>query len=153
MTLTNADLPSASRDGSSSQAGSSGLRAGNAQRRVFSVAYKLRIVDEYDALTEHGSRGALLRREGLYQSHVEKWRRARDNGTLGSGRSATGGKAAAGRGDGRAILSENRRLRQENEQLTAELKKTRAVLEIVGKAHALLEAISGSAETTTPSTR
>lgn len=57
------------------------------------------------------------------------------------------------RGVGRAILSENRRLRQENERLTAELERTRAVLEIVGKAHALLETISGSAEKATPSTK
>lgn len=120
---------------------------------MFSNAYKLRIVEEYDGLTEHGARGALLRREGLYQSHVEKWRRARDKGALDAGRGAAGGHTPEGRGDGRVVLSENRRLRQENERLTAELERTRAVLEIVGKAHALLETISGSAEKTTPSTK
>lgn len=153
VTLTNADLPSAKHDGSSGEAGSPGPRAGNAQRRVFSNAYKLRIVEEYDGLSEHGARGGLLRREGLYQSHVEKWRRARERGALGTGPAAAGGSAGPGRGQGRAILSENRRLRQENERLTAELERTRAVLEIVGKAHALLETISGSAEKATPSTR
>ena len=59
-----------------------GPRAAHAQRRVFSNAYKLRIVEEYEGLSEHGARGALLRREGLYQSHIEKWRKARDAGRL-----------------------------------------------------------------------
>ena len=61
MTLTNADLPSAKHDGSSGEAGSPGPRAGNAQRRVFSKAYKLRIVQEYDALIEHGARAQVFR--------------------------------------------------------------------------------------------
>jgi transposase-like protein len=113
----------------------------------------LRIVAEYDGLTEHGARGALLRREGLYQSHVEKWRRARDRGDLKGGEKPEKSAARSAPSDGRVVLSENRRLRAENEQLKAELDRTRAVLEIVGKAHALLETISGSAERTTPSTR
>ncbi|MGH8907210.1 MAG: hypothetical protein ACRD0K_11955 [Egibacteraceae bacterium] len=41
-----------------------------ARRRRFSAAYKLRIVTEYDALTEAGAKDALLRRGGLYSSHV-----------------------------------------------------------------------------------
>lgn len=145
MTLTNADLPSHRTDGSTSGKGQTGLRAGYAQRRIFAKAYKLRIVEEYDGLTEHGARGALLRREGLYQSHVEKWRRARDKGDLTAGT----GTAAPRRGDGRAVLSENRRLKQENERLKMELNQTRAVLDIVGKAQKLLETISGSAEMAT----
>ena len=163
MTLTNADLPSDGSGGSSTGADGTGPRAAHPQRRVFSTAYKLKMVEEYDGLTEHGARGALLRREGLYQSHIEKWRKARDAGrlarTTGSGRPVGGGSSGArqraGGGDGKngaAGLSENRRLKQENDRLAAELAKTRAVAEILGKAHALLEMISEGAEKPTPST-
>jgi transposase len=134
MTLSNVDVEAARMGGTVGTGGKPGPRAGNAQRRVFSSAYKLKIVTDYDGLTEHGARGALLRREGLYQSHVEKWRRARDRGDLES-REKPGSQPTTG--DGRAVLSENRKLRAENEQLKAELDRTRAVLEIVGKAHAL----------------
>jgi transposase-like protein len=123
---------------------------------VFSNAYKLRIVQDYDGLSEHGARGALLRREGLYQSHIEKWRKARDAGRLTrSGQSAGGGLPSGRRRtdpDSTAGLSENRRLQQENQRLAAELAKTRAVAEILGKAHALLEMISEGAEKPTSST-
>ena len=154
MTLTHADLPGQGSDaaggGSPEPPAPSGPRAAHAQRRVFSNAYKLRIVEEYDGLSEHGARGALLRREGLYQSHIEKWRKARDAGRLArSGRPAGGGSSGDRRpadGGGTAGRSENRRLQQENDRLAAELAKTRAVAEILGKAHALLEMISEGAE-------
>jgi len=54
--------------------------APRATRRRYGAAYKLRIVEEADACTEHGAIGALLRREGLYSSHLGKWRQARDKG-------------------------------------------------------------------------
>src|SRR5881227_1422820 len=47
-------------------------------RRRFSAEYKLAILDEYARLTDPGAKGALLRREGLYSSHIVEWRRARD---------------------------------------------------------------------------
>ena len=50
------------------------------RRRSFTAEYKLRIVAEYDACAGDGDKGALLRREGLYSSHIVEWRRARDNG-------------------------------------------------------------------------
>ena len=53
-----------------------------ATRRIFTKEYKLRILAEYEAAGERGARGALLRREGLFQSHIGKWRRARDVGRL-----------------------------------------------------------------------
>jgi hypothetical protein len=109
----------------------------------------LRIVAEYDSLTEYGARGALLRREGLYQSHVEKWRRARDRGALSP---AKPGRSAAKEGPS-AESRENRRLVEENARLTAELEKNNAVIEVLGKAYALLEVLSGSAEPPTKPTR
>ena len=48
-----------------------------AERRRFNTEYKLRILSEADACTERGQLGALLRREGLYSSHLEKWREQR----------------------------------------------------------------------------
>jgi len=55
-----------------------GSRDGQAKRRTFTAAYKLAIVEEYEQLTEPGSKGALLRREGLYHSHLIDWARSRD---------------------------------------------------------------------------
>src|SRR6478672_6443820 len=52
-----------------------------ARRRRFTAQYKLDVVAEYDAAAT-GEKGAVLRREGLYSSHVTEWRRARDAGTL-----------------------------------------------------------------------
>ena len=67
----------------------SGERAGRpdpevpekARRRRFTAQYKLDVVAEYDAAPA-GQKGAVLRREGLYSSHVIEWRRARDAGAL-----------------------------------------------------------------------
>lgn len=52
------------------------------QRRQFTAAYRLRILKEADACTKHGALGALLRREGLYSSHLVNWRRQREQGEL-----------------------------------------------------------------------
>jgi len=115
-----------------------------AQRRRFTTDYKLAIVEEYDAGNAE-SRGALLRRERLHTSHISEWRRKRDAGTLNA-------QAAASKRRGSSD-AENERLRRKNERLEAELAKTRLALEITGKAHALLELISESADTGTKRTR
>ena len=52
------------------------------RRRTFSAAYKRQILAECDAATEPGAIGAILRREGLYSSHLVKWRRAERKGKL-----------------------------------------------------------------------
>jgi hypothetical protein len=52
-----------------------------ARRRTFTARYKLEILAAYDAAPD-GEKGALLRREGLYSSHIVEWRRARDAGAL-----------------------------------------------------------------------
>ncbi len=115
-------------------------RADRPKRRTFAAEYKLKVLAEYDA-AELGEKGALLRREGLYSSHLVEWRRARDAGALD-------GLAAKPRTAGRsAEQAENDRLRRDNERLQRELAKTQAALEVVGKAHALLELLSESADT------
>ena len=55
-----------------------------AQRRAFSAAYKQQILQEADHCRQSGQLGALLRREGLYSSHLTTWRRQRDRGELGT---------------------------------------------------------------------
>src|SRR5215468_11072761 len=75
-----ADMPAAGQDGLVGSAG--GPRADRPKRRRFTAAYKMEILAEYDKLTDSVERGALLRREGLYHSHVQQWRAARDQGAL-----------------------------------------------------------------------
>ena len=55
-----------------------------AARRHFTAAYKMKILQEVEACTERGEVGALLRREGLYSSHLVAWRAPRDRGELAS---------------------------------------------------------------------
>ncbi len=56
------------------------------QRRQFTAEYRRRILKEADACRKHGALGALLRREGLYSSHLANWRRQREQGELVAGR-------------------------------------------------------------------
>jgi transposase len=116
-------------------------------RRVFSTAYKLRIVAEYEN-APHGEKGAILRREGLFSSHIVEWTRARDAGALG-------GTRAAGRGPEKksgksAEQLELEKLRRENERLKARLATTETALDIMGKARVLLEQISESTDIEKP---
>jgi transposase-like protein len=135
-----ADMASSARE-DGQVASRRGPRAGQPKRRTFTAAYKLKILERYEQLEYPAERGALLRREGLYHSHIEYWRAARDKGAL---------KALAEKPAGRPPRSpaevENERLRKENEKLAAELARTKAALEVVGKAHALLELLSESAD-------
>jgi transposase-like protein len=124
-----------------------GPRAERPRRRAFSPEYKLAILDEYDRADGPGAKGALLRREGLYSSHIVEWRRARDAGALAG---LTARTRAAFRSPQQAELE---RLRRRAERAEAELATTKAALEVVGKAHALLELLSGSADADPPSSR
>lgn len=122
------------------------------KRRTFTAEYKARIVAEYDAAKASGEGAALLRREGLYHSHLLEWRAARDAGAL----TALGTRKNASTVEGRrrsADAAEAERLRKQNARLEAELAKTRAALEIMGKAHALLGLLSESADTPAPPKR
>jgi transposase-like protein len=117
---------------------------------VFSPEYKLAIVTEYEC-APNGEKGAILRREGLYSSHVIEWTRARDAGTLsadGPADPATPSK----RPKKSAEQIELEKLRRRNAQLEADLTKTRLALDIMGKAHALLEELSESADNDGPPT-
>ena len=113
-------------------------------RRSFSAEYKLSILAAYDACTEGGEKGALLRREGLYSSLLTDWRRQHRQGLL---------KAAVGRSDGGRggpSLSEVAKLRADNERLRTKLAQAEVIIGVQGKVHALLEDISKSAATDEP---
>ena len=115
------------------------------KRRTFTAAYKARILAEYDALPDGSpQRGELMRRERLYHSHIEHWRQQQENGTL----PATSGKPAKNAEDEELarLRAENKKLKARNDRLSSELGKTRTALDIAGKAFALLEDISGSAD-------
>ncbi|MFD4977920.1 transposase [Streptomyces sp. NPDC058424] len=116
--------------------------AAKPKRRTFTPEYKLRIVAEYDAAPK-GEKGAVLRRERLYDSHVKEWRAARDAGAL----DALADRRTAGvRPKKSAAETENEKLRRRIERLEKELAQRDAALEVLGKAHALLEMVSGSAD-------
>jgi transposase-like protein len=117
---------------------------------VFSPEYKLAIVTEYEN-APNGEKGAILRREGLYSSHVVEWARARDAGALTGGAADRG--APSKRPQRSAEQVELEKLRRQNKKLTSDLAKTRMALDIMGKAHALLEGLSESAENDEPPTR
>ena len=119
------------------------------QRRRFTVDYKLAILAEYDRLEANGEKGALLRREGLHTSHLAEWRRARDAGGLHRPGRPTGtpGSARPDR-ETAALAKANRKVAR----LEAELAKNKLALEIMGKAHALLEMLAESADPDTKPT-
>lgn len=122
-------------------------------RRSFTAEYRLAIVAEYE-LAPRGAKGAVLRREGLYHSHIKEWAAARDAGAL-SALSGAGGARRSAHGSTRSAPDrvEVERLRAQNVRLTAQLAQTRTALDIMGKAHELLEMLSESTGTSTPPKR
>ena len=115
------------------------------RRRRFDADYKLAILADYDRMTASGEKGAFLRREGLYSSQITDWRRAREAGLLhrsASSDAATASKTPSPAVTSAALAKETRRA----DRAEAELAKHKLALEIVGKAHALLEMLAESAD-------
>lgn len=102
------------------------------RRRTFTAAYKRRILLEAASCRRPGEIGALLRREGLYTSHLSAWRKQRDEGRL------AGSGVARGRRPNDPLEAEVARLRRRAERAEAELAKARKVIEVQGKVSALL---------------
>ncbi|BBY99589.1 hypothetical protein [Mycolicibacterium fallax] len=116
-------------------------RAGGPQRRrSFSPADKLAHLAAYEQACETNDGGGYLRREGLYSSLISEWRKQRDAGVL------DGKPAGAKVGRLTAEQVEIARLKRELDKTNKRLTTTEAALEIMGKAHALLESLSESAE-------
>lgn len=116
------------------------------RRRSFSAEYKLAILEEYDACEGDGDKGALLRREGLYSSHIVEWRRAQQAGALAG---LEGTPRPRKRTPEQIELD---KLRRRNADLERELAKNKAALTIMGKAHELLELLSESSKPDRPPT-
>ncbi len=130
------------------EVGEPGDPAARPTRRSFTAEYKARVVAEYEA-APHGEKSAVLRREGLFHSHVREWSGiARVGGLTGLQGRQEPGPRLDGRGDRDA-----ERLRVENQRLTAKLAQTQAALAIMGKAHELLELLAGSSAPPTGSSR
>ena len=147
MTSTSSSSPSSepgahaaevSPDSSASAAGAPGARPdpevpAKASRRRFTAEYKLRVLEELDR-AESGQQGAILRREGLYTSHISEWRKARRRGSLTS----------LGRKRGRPTKRVDARdsqigaLERENARLSEELRQAHLILEVQGKVAGLL---------------
>ena len=121
---------------------SAGPRAGGPRpRRSFTAREKLEHLAAYESACADNGGGAYLRSEGLYSSQVTEWRRLRDAGVLQ-------GKAPGERiGRPSAEQAEIARLTRELELTRRRLAKTEVALDIMGKAHALLDEISESADT------
>jgi transposase len=140
MTMTSAALMSRAHDGVVGDDDP----AAKPTRRRFSAEYKLAILAEYDRITDSGAKGALLRREGLYSSHIVEWRRARDVGALAE--LAPKVRRASQSAEQREI----ERLRRRAERLEDQLAKHKQALEIQGKASELLaRLLAESGEETT----
>lgn len=112
-----------------------------AERRRFTAEYKQRILAEADQCHERGQVGALLRREGLYASHLDKWRQHRDRAIH---------QALTPQKRGRKVdrqANELDRLRQENERLQARLRQAETIIDVQKK----LVTLFGTEPSPTPS--
>src|SRR3954467_5326511 len=113
---------------------------GPRRRRAFTADDKLAYLHAYEQACEHRDGGAYLRREGVYSSLISEWRKQRDAGVLAGKR--------AGEKVGRltAEQAEIARLTAELARANKRLSTTETALDIMGKAHALLETLSERAD-------
>ena len=106
-----------------------------AKRRRFSAEYKLRILEEAEACSERGQIGSLLRREGLYSSHLTTWRHQREQGQL---------EALSPKNRGRkpsvdeSLVKELAELKRENQRLENRLQQAETIIEVQKKLSGLL---------------
>ena len=106
-----------------------------AKRRTFTAEYKQRILQEADdAAATPGGVGSLLRREGLYSSHLVAWRRERQAGILEALKPRKRGRRA----ERHPLTEENQKLRRQVGQLTEKLRKAELIIEVQKKVAALL---------------
>lgn len=110
-----------------------------AKRRTFSADYKQRILQAVDDSTEPGQIGALLRREGLYSSHLTTWRRQREAGGLDG---LTPKKRGRKKDEQAAEMA---RLQRENERLHQQLEQAELIIAAQKKLAQALEALTHTA--------
>ena len=117
---------------------------GPRRRRAFTAREKLDHLTAYEAAcaaSDDGGGGAYLREQGMYSSQITEWRKLRDAGVL------AGKKPGEKIGRPSAEQAEVARLTRELDLTRRRLAKTEAALDLVGKAHALLEEFSERADT------
>ena len=112
-----------------------------AKRRQFTAKYKLRILEESDRCTDRGQIGELLRREGLYSSHLSKWRQLRARGQL----QGLAPKKRGRKGQDPSAV-ELARLRRENERLRAQLEQAEIIIDVQKKLAKLLGLTTAESE-------
>ena len=104
-------------------------------RRQFSAEYRLRIVEEADRCTRPGEVGRMLRREGLYTSHLSAWRKARRSGSL---QGLTGNKRGAKPAEHNPLSPKVRQLEAKVARLEKELSTAHTILDVQSKISGLL---------------
>jgi len=109
--------------------------AAKPKRRQFTAEYRLRILEEADRCTEPGEVGRLLRREGLYSSHLTAWRKARRSGALRGLASKKRGAKPKARNP---LEPKVRQLEAKVERLEKELHKAHTILDVQEKVAGLL---------------
>ena len=111
-----------------------------AKRRSFTAGHKLRVLEEADRC-ETGELGALLRREGLYHSHLEQWRKQRTSGTLsGLSPRKRGPKASS---PDRPVIA---KLQREIDRLQRELEKAHIIIDVQKKVASMLDRLNDQNE-------
>lgn len=132
-----------------------GPRTNRSARRTFTTEFKRSIVQEYDA-APNGTKGAILRRERLYDSHIQEWRAAFRAGSLEKKPAATRGrpKATTEQSEIARLAKELAAERAAHERTLAQLASSDAALDVLGKGVAFLEALSSkNAPSTAPTTK
>ena len=104
-------------------------------RRRFSAEYKLRILAEADRCTELGQIGEVLRREGLYSSHLSNWRSQRDEGVLAGLKPKRRGRKAKSKNP---LAEDNAKLQRENRRLKEQLRQAELVIDVQKKVSEML---------------
>lgn len=116
-------------------------------RRTYTAEYRARVLAEYEA-APHGEKSAVLRREGIYQTLVAEWAKARDAQAAGR----TYRRDRKPRSKQSLEASRAVKLETENARLTRHLAQTQAALDVMSKAHRLLELLSEGSDLSQPET-
>lgn len=119
----------------------SGPRDGRPKRRTFTAEYKRKIVAEYDAAPV-GSKGAVLRRERLYDSHITEWRAHLAAGTLEDPPQRGRPRATAEQARIAELERQVKRLEAEVARKDEQIADRQTALDVLGKGVAFLEALS-----------
>lgn len=130
-----------------SAGGSGADPAARPVRRTYTAEYRARVLAEYEA-AEHGQKSAVLRREGIYQTLVAEWAKARDAEAAGQ----TYRRVRKSRSKETTVVARAVKLEAENARLTRKLEQTQAALDVMGKAHRLLELLCEDSTLSQPAT-